>query len=145
MLFILMKKYFDYTVAKLNALTINKKDKTFKLYLDCFNIYSLITKELNLKEKDFILTYILLDRIKDYIVINNDNRIIILIILLRIEDKIENDITFTNKVWSEIFEVSLFIFNYYEYKMLELFNFNINFKLEEYIKYKKKIDYLLNY
>ena len=138
MLFILMKKYFDYTVAKLNALTINKKDKTFKLYLDCFNIYSLITKELNLKEKDFILTYILLDRIKDYIVINNDNRIIILIILLRIEDKIENDITFTNKVWSEIFEVSLFIFNYYEYKMLELFNFNINFKLEEYIKYKKK-------
>ena len=145
MLFILMKKYFDYTVAKLNALTINKKDKTFKLYLDCFNIYSLITKELNLKEKDFILTYILLDRIKDYIVINNDNRMIILIILLRIEDKIENDITFTNKVWSEIFEVSLFIFNYYEYKMLELFNFNINFKLEEYIKYKKKIDYLLNY
>ena len=145
MLFILMKKYFDYTVAKLNALTINKKDKTFKLYLDCFNIYSLITKELNLKEKDFILTYILLDRIKDYIVINNDNRMIILIILLRIEDKIENDITFTNKVWSEIFEVSLFIFNFYEYKMLELFNFNINFKLEEYIKYKKKIDYLLNY
>ena len=145
MLFILMKKYFDYTVAKLNALTINKKDKTFKLYLDCFNIYSLITKELNLKEKDFILTYILLDRIKDYIIINNDNRMIILIILLRIEDKIENDITFTNKDWSEIFEVSLFIFNYYEYKMLELFNFNINFKLEEYIKYKKKIDYLLNY
>ena len=86
-----------------------------------------------------------LDRIKDYVVINNDNRMIILIILLRIEDKIENDITFTNKDWSEIFEVSLFIFNYYEYKMLELFNFNINFKLEEYIKYKKKIDYLLNY
>lgn len=144
MLFILMKKYFDFIIAKLNALTINKKDKNFKLYLDCFNIYSLIIKELELVEKDFILTYILLDRIKDNIVINNNNRMIILIILLRIEDKVENDIIFSNKDWSEIFEISLFIFNYYEYKMLELFNFNINFKLEEYIKYKKRIDYLLN-
>lgn len=100
-----------------------------------------LKNELDLSDDIFLLGLFYLDKIKKKERINEFNVYLITIIIIRLADKYLEDNIVMNDFWAEYLHMDLKKFNYYEYQMLILLDFNL------YINYKnflKRRNYLIS-
>jgi hypothetical protein len=85
-----------------------------------------LKNELDLSDDIFLLGLFYLDKIKKRERINEFNIYLITIIIIRLADKYLEDNIAYNDFWAEFVNIDLRRFNFFEYKMLVLLDFNLH-------------------
>tara|TARA_E500000178_G_C16496467_1_gene519692 strand:- start:130 stop:570 length:441 start_codon:yes stop_codon:yes gene_type:complete len=141
-------KYLNYFILKVFLLmNENENDNDFsrifeldnkpKTPLDKF-IY-IFSKKVELSEETILVSLCILNKIKKKILINEKSIYLFSIFLFRIADKYHEDKHFYNDYWAEVINMKLKDFNYLEYKLLSLLNFNVHVSIEEYNNVNKNL------
>ena len=84
-----------------------------------------LKNELDLSDDIFILGLFYLDKIKNIEKINEFNVYLITILIIRLADKYLEDNIALNDFWAEYLNMDLKRFNFYEYHLLSLLDFNL--------------------
>ena len=93
-----------------------------------------LKNELDLSDDIFLLGLFYLDRIKKKERINEFSVYLITILIIRLADKYLEDNIALNDFWAEYLHIDLKKFNYYEYKMLVLLDFNLHVNYEIFLE-----------
>ena len=140
-----MSNYFDYFI-KYNYYLIDnyfevEDSKIFKLFnipkISFDKILFKLKNELDLSDNIFLLGLFYLDKIKKKERITEFNVYLISIVIIRLADKYLEDKIYFNDFWAKFLNIDLKRFNYYEYYMLVLLDFNLYINCSIFNKRKK--------
>ena len=123
----LIDNYYDVNDSKIFKLVKLPKISFDKILFDLKN-------ELDLSDDIFLLGLFYLDKIKKKERINEFNVYLITIIIIRLADKYLEDDIAMNDFWAEYLHMDLKKFNYYEYQMLILLDFNLYLNHKNFLK-----------
>ena len=123
----LIDNYYDVNDNNIFKLVKLPKISFDKILFDLKN-------ELDLSDDIFLLGLFYLDKIKKKERINEFNVYLITIIIIRLADKYLEDNIAMNDFWAEYLHMDLKKFNYYEYQMLILLDFNLYINHKNFLK-----------
>ena len=133
--FIYFIKYNYYLIDNYYDVNDNNIFKLVKLPKISFDkILFDLKNELDLSDDIFLLGLFYLDKIKKKERINEFNVYLITIIIIRLADKYLEDNIAMNDFWAEYLHMDLKKFNYYEYQMLILLDFNLYINHKNFLK-----------
>jgi hypothetical protein len=95
-----------------------------------------LKNELDLSDDIFLLGLFYLDKIKKKERITEFSIYLITIIIIRLADKYLEDNIAMNDFWAEYLHIDLKNFNYYEYQMIKLLDFNLHINHKYFFKRK---------
>ena len=140
-------KFFNYFI-KYNYYLINdynevKDSKIFKLYylpkVSFDKILFNLKNKFDLSDDIFLLGTFYLDKVKKKERINEFNIYLISILVIRLADKYLEDKIFFNDFWAEKLNINLKRFNFYEYNLLVLLDFDLHINYHIFNKRKNYV------
>ena len=125
----LIDNYYDIKDSEIFRLVNLPKFSFDKILFDLKN-------ELDLSDDIFLLGIFYLDKIKKKERINEFNVYLISILIIRLADKYLEDNIALNDFWAEYLNIDLKKFNFFEYKILDLLDFNLHINYEKFFRRK---------
>jgi len=125
----LINNYYDVKDSEIFTLVKLPKISFDKILFDLKN-------ELDLSDDIFLLGLFYLDKIKKKEKISEFSVYLITIIIIRLADKYLEDNIALNYFWAEYLHMDLKKFNYYEYQMIKLLDFNLHINHKYFFKRK---------